>query len=116
MSKKIRATINYIRRCQDARAAGLCVSYTTDPAWLLDQAINRRAGWPDDPGFSRGSCRPLSDGRYPPKAGGDGPYTEARRLARRLNTPRLHVPSRDVPRRWRSRLSRGRISDIGGER
>ena len=54
-----RNTIDHLRLCQQARAQGYPVAYTTDSAWLVHQAINRRAGWPDDPGCSRGSCTPV---------------------------------------------------------
>jgi hypothetical protein len=86
----IKNTIKYLRRCQRARAAGYPVSFTTDPAWLVEQAINRRAGWPDDPSSTRGSAMPTHDGRYPTKASGDK-YAHIRRLACALNTPRLIV-------------------------
>ncbi len=42
-------TIDLLRRCQRARAAGHPVWLTTDPAWLVNAAINRRAGWSEDP-------------------------------------------------------------------
>ena len=82
-------TISRLRLCQQARAAGHQVSYTTDPAWLVHMAINRRAGWPDDPGFTRGSAMPVN-GRYPAKASGDA-YRHLRLLAYEINTPRLIV-------------------------
>lgn len=107
------ATIRYLRACQAARAAGMRVSYVTDPAWLLDMATNRRAGWPDDPTTSRGSARPLPDGRYPPKGGGDY-YRHLRQLAYRINTPRLIVRAREVPARYRERL-RARLTWPEGE-
>ena len=94
----IRATIEYLRRCQAARRAGHSVSYTTDPVWLLDMAINRRAGWLDDPTHSRGSCRPAG-GRYPKKAEGQE-YGHLRLLARSINTPRLIVRGRELGE-WR---------------
>lgn len=82
--------LRYLRACQAARAAGEPVSFTTDPTWLLDQAINRRAGWLDDPSHSRGSCRPTERGRYPRRAAGDA-QRHLHHLARKLNTPRLAV-------------------------
>ena len=66
------------------------VRFTTDPAWLVHQAINRRAGWPKDPGCYRGTCCPTPDGRYPKKAIGET-YSTLRLLARQINTPRLIV-------------------------
>jgi hypothetical protein len=85
----LRATINRLHHCQAARAAGQRVSLTTDPAWLVTIAINRRAGWPDDPSLSRGSCPPVN-GVYPKKASGDA-YRHLRLLAQAINTPRLRV-------------------------
>ena len=85
----IHQTLNYLRRCRAARAAGQLVAFTTDPAWLVQMAINRRAGWPDDPTHYRGSCMPVN-GRYPRKAEGLG-YGHLRLIAREINTPRLVV-------------------------
>ena len=82
-------TIQYLKQCQAARAAGYPVSFTTDPAWLINMAINRRAGWLDDPSHSRGSCMPVT-GKYPKKAEGDT-FSHLRLIARDLNTPRLIV-------------------------
>ena len=48
-SRPIKHTIDYLHLCRQARASGIPVSYTTDPAWLVTMTINRRAGWPDDP-------------------------------------------------------------------
>lgn len=95
----LRNTITYLQRCQAARQAGMDVSYTTDPAWLVNMAINRRAGWPDDPSLSRGSCMPVN-GHYPKKASGDY-YSHLRLIAREVNTPRLRVyVSRLGEHRW----------------
>ena len=102
----IKNTIKYLHRCQRARAAGYQVAFTTDPAWLVDQAINRRAGWPDDPSSTRGSAMPTHDGRYPPKASG-GAYSHLRNLARALNTERLIVREGELGE-WR-RLILARI-------
>ena len=88
MSKTL-ATIDYLRRCQVARDSGHPVSYTTDPTWLVEQAINRRAGWPDDPSTSRGSAMPVA-GTYPKKASGDA-WRHLQLLADEINTPRLVV-------------------------
>ena len=98
---KLGATIQYLRICQTARAAGVPMSYTTDPAWLVTMAINRRAGWPDDPTLSRGSARPVA-GRYPKKAAGDE-YNHLRLLARAINTPRLIVRVGELAE-WRKLL------------
>ena len=85
----IRNTLAHLQRCRAARAAGHAVSYTTDAAWLVEQAINRRAGWPDDPGTARGSCMPVG-GKYPKKAEGIR-YQHLRNLSRAINTPRLSI-------------------------
>ncbi len=94
-------TIRYLRRCQAARRAGYPVAYTTDPAWLLHVAINRRAGWPDDPSLSRGSAMPVN-GKYPRKASGDS-YHHLRLIAREVNTPRLIVHASSLGE-WRKLL------------
>jgi hypothetical protein len=86
---QVRNTINHLKVCRKARDAGYLVSFTTDPTWLVNQAINRRAGWPDDPGFFRGSARPVN-GKYPKKAEGER-FGSLRFLAYSLNTPRLVV-------------------------
>ena len=111
ISDQIRNTIAYLRRCQEARRAGILVSFATDPAWLLDQAINRRAGWPDDPTHSRGSCMPVM-GRYPKRAEGQH-MSDTRNLSRRLNN-NIVVREREVPEKWRSRISENRLT-ISGE-
>jgi len=106
---KIKATIKYLRRCQAARAAGYPVAFTTDPAWLVTMAINRRAGWPDEPGFTRGSAMPVA-GRHPKKASGDA-YRHLRLLADEINTPRLIVREGQLGE-WRELILRrlpGRI-------
>lgn len=82
-------TATYLRLCQRARAAGYPVAYVTDPRWLVNVAVNRRAGWPDDPSHSRGSAMPVG-GRYPKRAGGDT-YSHLRLIANQVNTPRLRV-------------------------
>jgi hypothetical protein len=95
------ATIEYLRRCQAARAAGHPVRFMTDPAWLVNQAINRRAGWVETPhgDTSRGTTQPVG-GRFPRKAGGN--YLRSlRQLAHRINTPRLIVrPAELGEHRW----------------
>ena len=64
------------------RAAGLPVYLTTDPAWLLDMAINRRAGWAEDPHFF-GSCEPVN-GKLPRFAAGDA-QGHLRSIAAKVN-------------------------------
>lgn len=104
-----RATRRYLQACRALRAAGVTLPPTRDPRWLLNVAINRRAGWPDDPTHARGSARPTADGRFPPKAGGDY-FRTLRLVARELNTPRLIVrPERLGEHRWL-------VDRIGAER
>lgn len=98
---RVGRTIACLRARIDARAAGYSVSFTTDPAWLVDQSINRRAGWLDDPTTSRGSCRPVA-GRYPKKAEGDA-QRHLGQLARRINTPRVIVRPSELGE-WRGFL------------
>ncbi len=131
-----RNTINHLRLCQTARAQGHPVSYTTDPAWLVNQAINRRAGWLDDPSHTRGSAMPVKRNpnksinwtryarfhrwqatEYPAKASG-ARFSELLTLARRLNTRRLVVREQELGS-WRklilSRVSPDRITRNGEE-
>lgn len=82
-------TIEFLRVRIRARDAGYPVCFTTDPAWLVNMAINRRAGWPDDPGLTYGSCMPV-DGKYPKKADGDF-QRHLRLIAHEVNTPKLIV-------------------------
>jgi hypothetical protein len=96
---KTRATIDYLRACQRVRKAGHRVSFTTDPAWLVEQAINRRAGWVEDP-HSRGSCLPIEAGRLHRKTRGDW-QRHLRLLASSINTPRLIVRTCELgEHRW----------------
>lgn len=103
---KVRATLDRLRVLQAARAAGHPVSITTDPAWLVNQAINRRAGWVEDP-HTRGSSPPIPCGhrstRRSPlyrKARGDW-QRHLRLIAQEVNTPRLVVhPARLGEHRW----------------
>lgn len=88
MDSPIRNTINHLKLCRRARAAGYQVAFNTDPAWLVNMAINRRAGWPDDPSHYRGSCMPVN-GRYPVKAEGDGrrySFRHLRSIAYEINS------------------------------
>jgi len=108
MSARAATTIRYLRACQAARDAGMPVAYTTDPAWLVHMAIDRRAGWPDDPTLTRGSCMPVA-GQYPRRAAGSE-YADARRLADAVNHPRLIVRINDCPPRYLARLAH-RLTD-----
>ena len=98
-AERISSTIRYLRLCRQFRAAG----GVSDPRWLVHMAINRRAGWPDDPSFLRGSSMPVN-GRYPRRASGDE-WSCLQRFARSVNTPRLIVRDRDCPKHLRSRFA-----------
>ena len=99
--EEVVATRYYLQTAMDIRARGYPVSYSTDPTWLLNMAINRKAGWPDDPGLSRGSARPV-EGRYPAKADGDC-LKDLSLLSRRLNG-RGSVSVRELGPRLAKRL------------
>ena len=105
--EQVRSTIEYLRTCIRARKAGYPVSYTTDPEWLVDMAINRRAGWPDDPSHARGSCMPVGASmRYPKRAEGNvvsGCARLAWDLAHRIIVREISV--RWLPRRVRERIA-----------
>ena len=101
LAERISNTIRHLTRCQAYRAAGGQVAFMTDPRWLVHMAINRRAGWPDDPSTLRGSAMPVN-GKYPKRASGDD-WLSLRRFARNINTPRLIVRDRELPPRYRYR-------------
>lgn len=82
MSAKVANTITALRERRALRAAGRPVYLTTDPAWLLDMAINRRAGWAEDP-HAFGSCQPVN-GKLPRFATGDA-QRHIRQIADRVN-------------------------------
>ncbi len=108
MKSATAATIEYLNRCRAHRAAGGRVAFTTDPTWLVQMAINRRAGWQDDPSLLRGSAMPV-EGKYPKRASGDD-WRHLRLFAHNINTPRLIVRERECPTRLRGRLAH-RLSD-----
>lgn len=102
---KTRATIDYLKKCQEARAAGYPVRFVTDPAWLVEQAINRRAGWVEDPHY-RGTSQPISGcfsngvPRLPRKCCGMW-QRHLWRIARDVNRPRLIIrPASLGEHRW----------------
>lgn len=106
-------TIARLRALQAARAAGARVSFTTDPAWLVEQAINRRAGWAEDP-HTRGTTPPVR-GRLPRKARGDW-QRHLGQIAHRINTPRLIVREAELgEHRWLVARLPGRITLAGEE-
>lgn len=98
---RLHNTVVYLRQCILARSLGMTVKFATDPAWLVQQAINRRAGWPDDPGCYRGSAMPIN-GRYPAKAQGEV-YKHLELLAHGINRPRVIVRESWLGE-WRSYL------------
>lgn len=131
----VRATIDYLRLCRQARALGYPTegpiraeySLTRDPEWLVDMAINRRAGWSDDPTLSRGSAMPVNGGIktkigqhrigvhlgacpagvYPKRAAGDWGWREMVQLAGQINGTRVvkrECEARSWPRKVRERL------------
>lgn len=102
--KKVHHTLAWLRKLQEYRKKHV-VSYLTDPQWLVEQAINRRGGWPDDPGCSRGTCTPVN-GKYPRKAIGES-MNHLRCLAHYINTPRVIVRECELGE-WR-RLLMSRI-------
>jgi hypothetical protein len=94
-------TIRYLKLCQRACAEGYPVSYTTDSHWLVNMAINRRAGWQDDPTLARGSAIPVN-GKYPVRYAGDR-YHHLALLSSAINTPRLIVHESELGE-WRRLL------------
>lgn len=101
---KVRSTINYLKKCQRARAFAnshgyYAISKASDPTWLVNVAINRRAGWPDDPECTRGSAMPVN-GKFPSKGGGEW-YAHLWLRALEINTPSLIVrPAQLGEHRW----------------
>src|ERR1700690_2049623 len=89
------ATRKYLELCIRARESGYRVAFTSDPQWLLHMAINRRAGWPDDPSYSRGSCMPVQ-GKYPKKAEGSA-FMELWRIAHTINNTRVALHFQSCP-------------------
>lgn len=101
--QRIQSTIDRLKTLKNAREHGYRVCYTTDIRWLIQMAINRRAGWPDDTSLFRGSCCPVA-GKYPIKAEGDV-YGHLQAVARKLNTPGLIVRKTELGE-WKSMLLR----------
>ena len=87
--EKIRGTIETLRRLREARAQGYRGHLVTDPSWLGHMAINRRAGWIEDPHF-RGTAVAAPGARVPRRATGDA-WRHLRQIAGEVNTPRLIV-------------------------
>lgn len=83
---RVGATISMLRRLQEARAAGHRGYLATDPAWLVDMAINRRAGWVEDP-HAHGAV----NARKLPRLATSNAQRHLTQIAARVNTPRLIV-------------------------
>lgn len=98
---KIKNTIAYLTKARAARAAGYPVYLKTDPEWLVDMAIGRRAGWVEDD-HAHGITMPVA-GRLPKKATGDAQRLLSQ-LASRVNTPRLVVRETELGE-WRGWLT-----------
>ncbi len=86
--EQVRATVEHLKRLKAAKAAGRKGYLTEDPTWLVQQAINRRGGYVDDP-HARGSAIPVK-GKFPKKGGGDW-ERHAMQIAQDVNRPRLRV-------------------------
>src|SRR4029077_17608315 len=101
--EKVCYTLERLRILQELRVQGVDTRayYTSDVPWLVHMAINRKAGWSDDPSLSRGSARPV-EGRYPPKAHGDY-LKDLRLLSGRLKN-RGRVEVRELRPRLAKRL------------
>jgi len=124
--EQVRATIEHLRLLRQRRTA-IAEAYAsdaifrrrkdvtgeprvylkTDPTWLVDMAINRRAGWLDDP-WTFGTTQPVQtrDGLRLPWIIADGnAERHLRQLAGRINTPRLRVYESELGE-WRTYLMR----------
>lgn len=97
---KIAATIEYLKRCQDARRAGYPVAYTTDPTWLVDMAINRRAGWVEDP-----HSRECLNAKVLPRMATGDMQRHLLQLSAHINTPRLIIRLSELGS-WKRYLAR----------
>ena len=100
-AQQIANTIKLLVVCQEARRQGYPVSLKTDPSWLVNMAINRRAGWPESR-YYFGSCQPIN-GVYPKRA--DENHDSTQQFVRRVNTPYLMIREQEIPRRYRTRLA-----------
>jgi len=96
----VRNTINYLKGLREMRAVGnRPAQMPSDPTWLVNQAINRRAGWLEDDHF-RGTTQGIQGSLHvqphlPRKARGDY-LRHLEQLARRINNPRLIVHASEL--------------------
>jgi len=97
--KAVNKTIAMLKMAIDGRKQG--GRYLNNSFWLIDMAINRRAGWQDDPGCCRGSAMPVN-GHYPRKAIGES-FQHLCLLARLINNPRMIV-RKNALGEWRKLL------------
>lgn len=110
--EQVRATKEHLRKLQEARKAGYKGAYPSDPQWLVEQAINRRGGYADDP-HARGSAIPVR-GKFPKKGGGDW-QRHAWQIAQAVNSPRRRVYESELGE-WGPELKKrlpGRFSRYG---
>ena len=119
-SDSLQHTLAYLHVCQKARAVGWKYPndyhLTRDPEWLVDVAINRRAGWLDDPGSVFGSAMPVKRWdpgfmvapifQFPKYGSGDTtlPGIIHPQTIHIINMPRVIVRERQVPLRYRPKL------------
>lgn len=87
---KITNTIRALRACAAARDAGIPVAFTSDIRWLLNMAMNRRAGWPEADRHTHGIAYLNHRGQLARKWAGDW-QRHVYQFAMRVNTPRLIV-------------------------
>lgn len=92
--ERIQSTIHHLKTLMAYRSAGESVCYTSDPSWLINMAINRRAGWPEDI-HQYGNVRINHRGQVARRSVGRHD-TEMRRLRHRVNQPRLIVREREA--------------------
>ena len=101
---EIKATIAHLKTLQGLRAKGVPVSYTTDPVWLLDAAIDRRGGYVEDP-HARDMAQPTRGrhaGKLPRKATGDA-QGQLSRITRDVNS-RVRMYPAGISGPWRKEL------------
>ena len=97
----VRYTLDMIHFYQAKKAAGFQTSFTDDAHWLMNAAINRRAGYLPDPDFSYYYAQPVN-GRFPSRYTGNR-LSHLENIARNLNTPNLVVRKTELGE-WKSLL------------
>ena len=110
---RVSNTIAFLKACQAARAAGIPVSLTRDPAWLLDMAIGRRAGWAEDRDAG-GICQPVN-GKLPRRATTIAQW-ELQRIAGAVRSKvRVYESELGSWRRYLARKIPGRFVSVGDD-